>query len=500
MKKILLFVVVLLLVIFGAAYWALLTKSGNDFLKPYIQSNLNEKLPVKATLKKFRISPLDIELQVGKSTLIKAAGKLDPFTQSFDIDYDVKIAKLEDLEPLIGQKLRGPLYTKGNIKGDKKRIDVVGKADVADGDANYHVVLNDFDPTSLQAKIRHVKLQKVLYMLYQPHYADALIDSDIHLTDLDPEHLGGDVLSHITAGRTDAKVLAKEFGVENAHITFKAIQKSHIKNALVISDIDLLSSVADVHTKKAKFFIPDASLDADYVVKIADLGRLAFLTKQKMRGAVTLTGKVKKDKNLLVTLHSDTLGGRLDAKLLDNDLDAKLKNIKVVALTHMLYYPKVFDSSMDAQLHYDIATKRGKLRAQAHDGRILPNKMSLLLKQMANFDITREVYKLTELNSTIDDKMVVSNLDMQSRLTHISSKEAKLDLDKQQVDAKLRIEIQDRPVYVKIAGKLQDPQIKIDVKELIKGRVKKELQKRLQNKMIKKNIPSAAKGLLNKFF
>ncbi len=500
MKKIALFLLFLLLAVVGIAYWALLTTSGNDFLRPYIEENLNKKLPVKATLKKFHISPLELDLQVGKSTSIKASGELDPFAKRFDIHYDIKIARLEDLEPLTKQKLRGALVTTGDVKGNKEKIDIIGSANVADGAVRYHAVLKDFNPSSLDAKIRGAKLQKILYMLYQPHFADALIDSDIHLTNLEPEELTGSVVSHITKGRTDAKALQEQFGLQNANIAFRATQKSLLHKGVIRSDIDLLSSVADIHTKGAKFVIPNGRLNADYVVKVADLGKLSFLTKKKMRGSVTLTGKIKKDKNLLVTVHSNTLGGRLDAKLLNNNLDAILHGIKVVKLTHMLYYPKIFDSSMDAKLHYNLATKKGKLNAQAHDGRILPNKMSFLLKQMANFDITREIYKLTELNSTIDDKLIISDLDMQSRLTHISAKKAKLDLDKERVDARLHIEIQGRPVYVKITGKLQDPKIKLDLKELLKGRVKKELKKQLLKKGLDKKLPAEARELLNNLF
>ncbi|BCD61692.1 hypothetical protein NitYY0826_C0553 [Nitratiruptor sp. YY08-26] len=499
MKKLLLFIIFIISILLGATYWVLFTASGNNFLRPIVETNLNKKLPVKASLKKFRIFPLDIELQVGKSTLIKAAGKLDPFAQSFAIHYDVHIAKLEDLQALTGQKLRGPLVTSGEVKGDKKRTDITGKTRVVGSATQYHVVLEEFEPALVDAKIRQAKLEKILYMLYQPHYADALIDADIHLTNLEPEHLAGNIVSQIKSGKTDAKVLQQNFGIEQARITFNASHKSSIKNGIVLSDVDLFTNIGDVHTKGAKFVIKSGTVDADYVVKVPDLGKLYFLTKQKMRGKITLNGKIKKDKNLLVTLHSNTLGGKIDGKLLNNKVEAFLKGIQVVKLTHMLYYPKIFDSSMDANMHYNLVTKKGKLHAQAHDGRILPNKMSFMLKQMANFDITREIYKLTEINSTINDKVVIANLDMQSRLTHISAQNAKIDLDKQKVDAKLRIEIQKRPVYVKLQGDLQNPDIKIDVKEFIKGRVKKELKKRLQDKLLKKNLPPAAKGLLNLF-
>lgn len=498
MKKVLGLLLFLIIVLVGVGYWAVFTPSGNSFLQPFVQQFLNQKLPVKAKLEEFRISPLAIKLYVGKDTLIQASGKLDPFKQNFDIHYDLNIAKLEELEPLINQKLRGSLKTKGSVKGDKKKIDIIGKADVVDGKIDYHAVLQNMQPKSLQATITGAKLQKILYMIYQPHFADANINAKIHLTSLDPKALAGDITAKVTQGRTDKAVLTKEFGIEGADIRFTLDDKSVIKNSVVTSDVTLLSSVAKVYSKGAKFDINSISLDAPYKVVIDDLNKLYFVTKQKMRGSVTATGKIKKDKDLLVTLHSDTLGGKIDAKVLNNKVQADINKIKVVQLTHMLYYPKVFDSSMDAKLRYDLATKKGTLHAQAHDGRILPNEMTFLLKQMANFDITREIYKLTELNSTIDDKTIISQLDMQSRLTHISAKDAKVDLDKELVDAKLRIDIKDMPVFVKIQGKLKDPNIKIDAGKMLKARAKKEVKKQLE-KRLKDKLPSQVKGIMNLF-
>lgn len=494
MKKLIAIFVVLLLLIVGGAYWLIFTASGNDTLKPLIEANLNKKLPVRAELATFRIFPLDIELLIGKDTRIEAKGALDIFAQHLDISYGIHIAKLQELEPLIGQKLRGSLFTKGTIEGDRERIDIIGDAQVVGSNTTYHMILDEFEPKSLDAKISHADLAKILYMLSLPHFADALIDSTIHLINLEPKELAGSIISHVYNGKTDASVLQKEFNFTNAYITFRADQTTNIKKGIVLSDVKVVSSLATLTTKGAKYDINKGIFNANYSLHLPDLGKLYFATKQKMRGSMDIQGIVRKDSNLLVTAKTKTLGGAIAAKLVDKKLDAKLKKIQVVKLTHMLYYPKIFDSSMDADLVYNLATKKGELHAQAFNGRILPNKMSFLLNQLAHFDITKEIYKVTKLDSTIDDKEILSNLDMQSRLTHISTHNAKIDLARQQIDAKLRIEIQKRPVYVKLSGSLTSPNVKVDAKELIKSRAKKEIQKRLKGK-----LPSAAKEILNLF-
>ena len=498
MKKFFGFIVLFVVGVTGGVYWMLYTASGNSFLKPLIEQYLNQKLPVKARLEEFSLSPLGIKLYVGKDTRIQAFGTLDLFKQTFDIDYDLNIARLEELEPLTHQKLRGSLKTKGSIKGDKRKIDIVGRANVADGSADYHLVVQELQAKSLQAQLHKAKLQKILYMLYQPHFADALVNGDVVLKNIDSEALSGRMRAKVYEGRVDRVVIAKEFGIKGAAIRFSFEDTSVIHQGIVTSDMQLLSNVVKLFSRGAKFYIHSAKVVAPYRVQIDDLRRLYFLTKQKMRGALKLQGEIIKDRALTVTLHSKTLGGKIDAKLVNNNLKATIKDIKVVKLTHMLYYPRIFDSSMDANLHYNLATKKGALQAQAYDGRILPNKMTFLLQQMANFDITREIYKVTELNSTINDKIIVSQLDMQSRLTHISANNARVDLAKELVDAKLQIDIKDMPIFVKIRGRLKNPKITIDAGKMLRARAKKEVKKQLQ-KRLKDKVPSQVKEILNLF-
>jgi hypothetical protein len=455
----------------------------------------------KTTIKSDTIAKLagtKVELESKTtSNLAKLTLKGDLKTQNLgvDMDYDLQIERLELLRPVTGADLRGPFATKGSVKGDRKKMVVKGKSDLAASDTKYSVVLKDLTPASAQASVAGARLEKLLYMVGQPRYATARVDMRAHLTNLDPKALAGTITTKVTKGMTDARVLKKEFDLDGARIAFDLSQKSTIKKSVAFTDVVLNSSVAKITTTGAKFDLNKVALDAVYNAVIDDLGKLYFLTGHRMRGKLVVDGKVKKDKDLLFTAHSSTLGGKVDIKLLNDDLRTTAKSISFTALTDMLRYKRIFDSQLNADLKYNLATKRGKLYAVAKNGRILPNEVSFLLKQMARFDITKEIYKKTTLTSTINDKVIVSDLDMRSRFTHITADDAKLDLQKKQVYAKLRFDIKGRPVYVKLKGPIDSPSVSINARELLKERAKKELQKKF-GKKIEEKIPEAARGLL----
>ncbi|MRJ02064.1 MAG: hypothetical protein GXO19_04245 [Epsilonproteobacteria bacterium] len=419
--------------------------------------------------------------------------------ESTAMEYDLKIGKLELLKPITKADLRGPLNTKGKVHGDKRKMKVSGSSDLAGSQTTYTLLLKEYKPTSVQATINGARLSKLLYMVYEPIYAEGKIDGTLHLTNLDPAHLTGKIDLNVRDGVTKPTVLKKEFDFEQARITFHATNKLHFQDGKGQSDLHLVSSVADLVAKDSLIDLGKGSLKAPYTLTVPDLNKLYFVTKRHLKGKIRVNGEIDKEKDrLLVTAHSNTLGGKVDLRLLNDDLTAHLKGIQFTALTDMLLYPRVFTSSLDADLRYNLASKKGNLLAQAFDGRILPNQLSFLLAQMAKFDITKEIYKKTTLTSRIEDQKIISDLDMKSRLTHIVSQDALLDLKRNQVYAKLQIDIQGRPVYVKIKGDVQQPKITLDVKSLFKSRVKKELNKRLEKEFGDK-IPDVAKEIMNLF-
>ena len=452
-----------------------------------VSFKLNADSNIKSSIAK---SNLIVDSNIAHAKIENAV--VDIKKQSFDINYLVDVKKLSNLAPLIGIKLNGPFETDGSVKGDKKRLKVVGKAKVVGSNTNYDLTLKNFKPKNAKIDIKDAKLAKILYMLSQPIYADASIDVHADMSSLDMNDLEGIVKTRVKNGYTFPKVLHKEFNLTDAKIGFSANADTNIKKSIAKTKLNVDSTVAKVNVQNAIFNIKKNSLTSDYTVYVPNLDKLYFATKKHLKGDIKVTGDVKKDRDLVLTAHSDTLGGKVDAKLINNDFTGKIKGIEIVELTDMLIYPRIFDSSANADIDYNLLSKKGNIHANLLNGRILPNKVSFLLNQMARFDITKEIYKETKIDSKIDNRTIVSNLDMNSRLTHISSQNALLDLDKNYVDAKLQIDIKKTPVFVKIKGNINKPKIGIDAKSLIKTKAKEKIKKEIEKK-----IPSKLKDKVN---
>jgi hypothetical protein len=402
--------------------------------------------------------------------------------------YNINVSNLSVLTPIINQKIRGTFKTNGNIKGKTDNLIISGMAYLAGGNINYQTALNK---KTLSYNINKLKIDKLLYMLYQPRYSYGVMNSNGKLS-FNKEIDG--IVNLNLSGKTDKYVLYKEFNFTNANISYKLSSDVNIKNSVAFIKSKLNSNVANANLPDSKYDINKNIFTSSYIINIPNLDKLYFATHKHLRGTIKINGNIKKDKNLLVTGNSKTLGGVVNYKLLNDDFNLNAKNLYVVKLMDMLMYPQVFDSTANINLKYNLLNKKGVLNATLLDGHFLPNKLSFLINSLAHFDLTKEIYKNTTVHSIINDKQLITDLDMKSRLTHISSKKAFIDLEKEYIDAKLLLEIMKRPIYVKLKGKLTSPHITIDAKEFLKSKVKNRVKKEIK-KQIEKNLP--IKNLFN---
>ncbi len=492
----LIFVTILATMLYGLLF----TGPGNGILRPAIESKLTGKTGLPAKLHTFILRPdhFDILLEIGKDTKIEAKGEWSPVGRSIDASYSVGVKELSNLQKLIGIRLNGSFATHGTIKGDKSVMKLVGESDVAGSKTDYTIELEEFEPTKAAANVSHLRIEKLLYMLNKPVYAEGRVDMVAKVSNLDPKSLDGKVVTVIKDGLVHTQPIKDDFNLSIPQkLTFKAKIDTTLKKSEAVSKVDFITSITTFETKAFTYDIEKGVLSTDYRITIPNLDKLYFLTNRHMKGKAVVTGELKASKEkLYATAHSNTLGGVVDAIFENGVVDVTVRDIQTVALTDMLLYPHIFDSRAKIKLVYDTSEEKGTMHAELFDGQILPNKMSFLLQQIAKFDITKEVYERTVIETKIAGKKLLSNLYMKSRLTEIKSKDALIDLRNGTIDTTLNIKIRKRVLPVKLKGSLSSPEIEIEAKELLRSKAKEEIEKRLPKEF--RNTPAGK--LLEKLF
>jgi hypothetical protein len=434
---------------------------------------------------------------------ITSAGHVIPQPLNLNLTYNIDVKELALLKPISGADVRGPLRLSGKVKGSKEMMAVSGKTDIAASNTTFSAVLKDFAPKSVKADIKGLHLEKLLYMVKQPHYADALFDMNVDIANADMKKLQGVVQTNIRKGLVDSRYMTKayEFSSKMPRTTFSAKTYTTLNKNIIDTKVNFLSTLANLDVKKARFDMNDKSINSDYRVDIKDLDKLYFVTERHLKGGVIANGELKKAKDLDFTAHSNIAGGKLDAKLHNDDFHADLNALKTLDILDMLIYPKIFKATIDADLDYNLAKSKGKLSGFLSHGSFMKNQALDLVKKYAHTNLYDQKFK-GDVNADINKEKIVAAFDLRSNTSSIKSKNTKLNTLTKKINSKIEIIANKNPLTITLKGDIKSPRVGVDASKLITKEATKALQKEAKKyldkettKQLQKEAGKLFKGL-----
>ena len=426
---------------------------------------------------------------------ITSGGNIVPNPLHVNVKYALHVKELGVLKLITSADIRGKFNLKGTAVGNKEKMMIKGKSDLAASNTTFSATLHDFAPKNIEADIKGLKLQKLLYMIKQPHYADALFDMNVKITNADPKNLSGIITSQITKGMVDSKYITKSYQFKSLmpRTTFSAVTSTTLNKNLIDTQLNFKSNLANFDIKKARFNTKDTSLQSDYKVKVHNLDRLYFVTQRHLKGALAANGELKKAKDLDFTLLSNIAGGTLDAKLHNDDFVANLKSLQTLDILDMLLYPKIFKSLIEGKLVYNVAKEEGTFKGLLSKGTFMPNQVLDLTKKYAHIDLYKQRFQ-GDVNAKIRKEKIIASLDLKSNTSSIVTKNTKIDSKANTIDSKIAVNANGNPLTVILKGNINRPKIRVDASQIIKKEATKAIKKEIE-KRIGKDVGNLLKGL-----
>ncbi len=304
MKKIFLFLTILILLIFGLLF----TKPGNDFIASMIEKKVNANQDdVRLKVNNFRLTMSDIMFNatIDDNSIINIEGPLSLLNRSVDLEYDINIKDLSKLQNITKQKLNGSFSTKGIIKGEQKLAVIKGSSLVASSNTTYDIKLVDFKLNNILFNMKNAKIEQLLHLVNQPIYAKGNLNLDADIKNIEISTLDGVVSTdgvvraNITDGILNEKVINKELKEDKTPITFTASTVTKLMSNFANTKIDLDSSLANLDVKEAKINLNSSEINTDYKLFVKDLTKLEALTNQKFNGSFNTEGTVSIDKKII---------------------------------------------------------------------------------------------------------------------------------------------------------------------------------------------------------
>ena len=441
-----------------------------------------------------------------KFELISNAGNINSTgntiikTLRTDSTYDINMSDLSLFTPVVGMPLRGEFRTNGKVIGDAKWMNIDGKSDIAQSATSYSVSLQNYvNLKDIMLKIKNLKVEKILYMLHKPIYANGLLNANANLGNIS-SGVSGDY-DHTIDGSINSKVMKSEFDM-NMQDDMKYNHQANIKfkDGAGTLNADLITNAAILNIKNALVNVTSLGVNAPYTIEINDLKQLAFITSKELKGSLSAYGDVVWTPiSLRGSMKSDLFGGKLDAELNNNLLSATITNMNSLFVLDMLQYPKIFDSAINGNLKYDRQTQMGNMNFILSKGTFTQNKLMSILEKTLKFDGTKEIYNNIKIDGVINKTLVNANLNMQSNNTSITSNNATLNLENDNLNADLLLKVRKYELAGILRGNAKNPNLRIDTGKLGRDIVDNVIKSPKVQEEVKK-IEDKAKDALKNLF
>lgn len=388
-------------------------------------------------------------------------------------EFNLFVKELQKLESFIGKKLKGEFNSKGLLKSANNTISVEGFSNILESESNYKIYIKDRALDTLEFKIKDAKVENFLKLLDEPIYAMGNLEASGKINNL--KELNGNSLVTLKNIKLVNEVIN---AVYNQNINETIILDSKIdtifENNSAISNLDTKSNIANLNIKDLIFDFKTSNLVGKYNFTSDDLSKLKEFTKTTLKGDIKIDGNIKTNNNkLILDGKSNIAKGNFDFILNDNILNINLKDASMRDLLILINQKDNFDAKVNMKLNYNLFTKKGDLLADFLNGHFLENDFTRLVKQFANTDLTKEVYETSKLNTKIDDKVLTSNLFMQSQRSKIEVNNSKIDLEKNIISAKIDTEIKDNKFSVSLENDLHNPTLSFDLKDVLQKNIDK---------------------------
>ena len=398
---------------------------------------------------------------------IHSKGKVNPSSLKTDASYDINIKELALLKPITNAPLRGPFSAKGNIVGNKIELDVIGISNIAASDTVYKLNLTNLKPKSLKLSVKNASLTKLLYLAGEPSYAKGKVNLNVNLSDITP--LNGKVKLSVLDAVAFKAPIKKAFDINLPYTKFKLNSNIDIKNDFAVAKSTLDSNLAVLSMNKTSFNIKTTELKTDYKVYIPSLKNLEPILERKLNGKVTATGDITKNKKLTITAHSNIFNGKLNAKIVDEKVNADFTNLHALKVLKMMGYPEVMDAPVNGTLVYNTKTRIGKLNTKFDKATLTKSKMTDLIGSFTRTDLTKERFNEGSLISDINKDLIKSTLKMKSSKASLNSKKFLINTKKQLIDAKFTVQVKKYAGDVLVTRSLNSPKVEVDFNSLLKN-------------------------------
>ncbi len=423
MKKIVLWILGIILALFVLIFCVLFTPPGNALLKPIIQGQIDKYAPIKLELETFSLGISSVELKIAHNdTIITLGGDFSLFSQTLDLALKVDARDIAVLGELVDTPLQGSFVINTTAKGSLKHLEVNTTSDIAKSFTDIRVTLQDFTPTAILANIKDAQIKEFLAMAGIKPYTSGSLSLEADIKGDQNMNFNGNTLLQIAQGLVDSTLIKKDFDVDVPKTTFVTTLNALFDMDKLNHDFSFNGNIGNIHSS-GQTLLKTLSTNTSYAVDLSDLSAFTPLVGMPIRGSFNTKGEVKGGMESLEIKGSSNIASSntsyeaLLKNLAPDTIKAQVSNLKLDTLLWMIYMPRYADMRLNlnavvSELDKGISTKTDLTLTGTTNNAVMKKEFDLDMPN-TKFNLTSGVVLkqgIGEANSKLDSDIANLNL------------------------------------------------------------------------------------------
>lgn len=349
MKKLLLWLLGIILGLLLLVYILLFSPIGNAIFKPIVQSQINthSPIPLKLDIFSLGLTSTHIVLKHDEKLIIDLHGGYNLFTLGVDLGLLVDANDVSLFGDMVGVDLAGSFEVRAKAQGRVfDTLMVSATSDIAKSQSTLHLTLENLTPTAITADINALRIDEALAMGGIKPYVSGILGLKADISGKDNAFSGQANLA-ITQGIFSQALIQKDFDITIPRTSFTT-NASAIFNADTIKhNLAFNANVGKILSSGTTQIAPLLT-KSTYVINLSDISAFTPLLGMKVRGALRTDGEVVGGmESMKITGQSDiaessTTYSALLESFAPQKLTFDIKGLKIERILSMLYLPQVF--------------------------------------------------------------------------------------------------------------------------------------------------------------
>ena len=385
--------------------------------------------------------------------------------------YKLDVANLSKLNSLANMKLRGDFKANGQVRLKDKNL--VATADSKSFGGDLALV---YSGDKAVATLKDVTTKALFYKLNLDNYTDAKLSGEVNIKSI--KNLSGK-FNLVADGINSKSALKKMYNFDiDRNIKYHLTSNGTLQKDKILAVADLKNSFGDIKLKDVVYNLKAGSLNSLYEVYIDNLAKLNYIAKQKLVGDLKLNGKITKAKDFIITGTTNKFSGIEEFKLVNNQLTATVKSAKLTGIQKTLSYPLMLEANANATLKYDLKSSNGNVNVVMSEAKMLPNKLTKILKGIGGTDLSAQHYNDTKLDAKLGKNLIDFNFHAISKSVVLKITHGKIFQPAGKLDALLEAKEGKNNLKLKISGTTSNPKIGLDssaIRDNLKAKAKERL-------------------------